>query len=140
MKDERLPKSIKVEAGTHFTERENCGRPQRSSSSLHTLFSNLQLQQHTLQLQALFLLTYHTTMFTAVVFAASFAPFALGWPIFPLPCSLFSGPSCICPPGTDYSESATIALIGATPGNVGYVTNSCKYAPGRDSSPVKNIN
>ncbi|KAI1426179.1 hypothetical protein F5Y12DRAFT_713420 [Xylaria sp. FL1777] len=62
-------------------------------------------------------------MFIVPLFAASLATFALGFPIFPLPCSSLSGTPCTCPFGTDYSESVTIALIGAPASSVGFVTD-----------------
>ncbi|KAI1167938.1 hypothetical protein F5B18DRAFT_647165 [Nemania serpens] len=58
--------------------------------------------------------------FIGILFTATFA---LGVPIFPLPCSSISGTPCRCPAGTDYSESVTTALIGATASNVGFLTN-----------------
>ncbi|KAI1116148.1 hypothetical protein F5Y14DRAFT_449326 [Nemania sp. NC0429] len=60
---------------------------------------------------------------TGIFFTASLATFALGVPIFPLPCSSLSGTPCRCPVGTDYSESTTTAIIGASANNVGFVTN-----------------
>ncbi|KAI0425273.1 hypothetical protein F5Y09DRAFT_335119 [Xylaria sp. FL1042] len=62
-------------------------------------------------------------MFIVTLFAASLATSALGFPIFPLPCSSFSGTPCACPLGTDYTESVTTALIGARAADVGFVTN-----------------
>ncbi|KAI1310895.1 hypothetical protein F5Y03DRAFT_9305 [Xylaria venustula] len=63
---------------------------------------------------------------TATLFAASFMGFAFGapaFPIFPLPCSALSGTPCTCPMGTDYGESVTTAIIGASASDVGSVVN-----------------
>ncbi|KAI1355768.1 hypothetical protein F5Y01DRAFT_269811 [Xylaria sp. FL0043] len=62
-------------------------------------------------------------MFVTTLFAASLATSALGWPIFPLPCSSISGTPCSCPFGTDYTESVTTAIIGADAADVGFVAN-----------------
>ncbi|KAI0976024.1 hypothetical protein F4678DRAFT_482302 [Xylaria arbuscula] len=65
-------------------------------------------------------------MSTVALFAASLAGFAFGapaFPIFPLPCSAISGTPCICPVGTDYGESVTTAIIGASASDVGSVVN-----------------
>ncbi|KAJ8130015.1 hypothetical protein O1611_g3616 [Lasiodiplodia mahajangana] len=41
---------------------------------------------------------------------------------FLLPCSSISGTPCRCPYGTDYSETVTTAIVGASAGDVGSVT------------------
>ncbi|KAI0528089.1 hypothetical protein F5B22DRAFT_641061 [Xylaria bambusicola] len=63
-------------------------------------------------------------LFIAAFLASSLATLALGWPIFPLPCSPLSGTPCKCPEGTDYAESSTVAMIGASAGNVGWLMNN----------------
>ncbi len=65
-------------------------------------------------------------MFIQALFAASLATFALGGPIYTLPCSSISGTPCRCPFGTNYTESVTTALIGATASDVGLVANDCE--------------
>ncbi|GAP89346.2 hypothetical protein SAMD00023353_3700860 [Rosellinia necatrix] len=64
--------------------------------------------------------------FIGVLLTASLAAFATGTSTFPfvLPCSSVSGTPCTCPPGTNYAESLTAVIIGATAGNVGSVTNN----------------
>ncbi|KAI3343934.1 hypothetical protein F4824DRAFT_494188 [Ustulina deusta] len=62
-------------------------------------------------------------MFIQALFAASLATFVLGGPIYTLPCSSISGTPCRCPFGTNYTESVTTALIGATASDVGLVAN-----------------
>lgn len=61
-----------------------------------------------------------------IIFTASLATFALGVPLFTLPCSSISGTPCRCPAGTDYSESVTTALIGASASNVGFMIDDCE--------------
>ncbi|KAI0095575.1 hypothetical protein GGR51DRAFT_569594 [Nemania sp. FL0031] len=47
-----------------------------------------------------------------------------GFPFGLLPCSSISGTPCTCPLGTNYSETVTTAIIGATASNVGTVTDN----------------
>ncbi|KAI1828250.1 hypothetical protein F4861DRAFT_535218 [Xylaria intraflava] len=62
-------------------------------------------------------------MFITALLTASFASFVSGIRGFELPCSAVSGTPCRCPFGTDYSESVTTAIIGATAADVGKLTN-----------------
>ncbi|KAI1145180.1 hypothetical protein F4825DRAFT_467549 [Nemania diffusa] len=62
-------------------------------------------------------------MFIGALLVGLPTAFALALPGVVLPCSALSGTPCICPIGTDYSESVTTAVIGASASNVGYVTN-----------------
>ncbi|KAI0535229.1 hypothetical protein GGR58DRAFT_504527 [Xylaria digitata] len=63
-------------------------------------------------------------MLIATLFTASLATFALGDPdIIRLPCSTISGTPCNCPVGTEYSESSTFAVLGATASDVGLLLN-----------------
>ncbi|KAI8627434.1 hypothetical protein F5Y19DRAFT_465895 [Xylariaceae sp. FL1651] len=62
-------------------------------------------------------------MFIASFLTVSLASFAFGAPTFLLPCSAISGTPCRCPIGTDYSESVTTSVIGATVRDVGRLMN-----------------
>ncbi|KAI1180319.1 hypothetical protein F4777DRAFT_574082 [Nemania sp. FL0916] len=66
-------------------------------------------------------------MFIKALFITTLAPLGIALATTArsllLPCSTISGTPCICPFGTDYSESVTVALIGATATNVEAVTN-----------------
>ena len=41
-------------------------------------------------------------------------------------CATNSGANCVCPSGTDYSESATWAVVGAPISDVEALMNDCK--------------
>ncbi|KAF2970267.1 hypothetical protein GQX73_g3298 [Xylaria multiplex] len=62
-------------------------------------------------------------MLITTLFTASLAMFALGDPNIRLPCSTISGTPCNCPVGTEYSESSTFAVLGATASDVGLLLN-----------------
>ncbi|KAI3336487.1 hypothetical protein HD806DRAFT_542375 [Xylariaceae sp. AK1471] len=63
-------------------------------------------------------------MFAVTLLMTSLAPLVLGAPASLLPCSTISGTPCRCPIGTDYSESVSTAIIGATATDVGHLTNN----------------
>ncbi|TGJ79839.1 hypothetical protein E0Z10_g8925 [Xylaria hypoxylon] len=62
-------------------------------------------------------------MLIATLFTASLATFALGAPAILLPCSALSGTPCICPYGSEYSESSTYINIGAPASDAGVLLN-----------------
>ncbi|RWA08731.1 hypothetical protein EKO27_g6364 [Xylaria grammica] len=62
-------------------------------------------------------------MFITTLLAALLATFALATPAVPLPCSAISGTPCICPEGTELSESSTVENFGASASDVGHLLN-----------------